>query len=261
MSRKNFFPIFILFLFLSLVILFLSNFVLLKNGLSILDAVLLPMQSLGVQSGEHEVTSALTKLKTENERLKQALRNQTNIENENKALKDQFQTTTISSQELLPATIIGYPSFLPGISLPEFYVIDKGEKDGIKKNQAVVVKNNLVGFIEKSESNRARVKLLTENTLAFTGKTEKTQALGVVKGRGNGEIIFDNVVLSEKLEKDDFVVTKGDTDMHGVGIPPDLIVGKIVSIDKKPSALFQVAKVHSLVDFSKTSLVFVVTRF
>jgi rod shape-determining protein MreC len=69
-----------------------------------------------------------------------------------------------------------------------------------------------------------------------------------------------NVVLSEKLEKDDLVRTKGDVDERGQGFPPDLIVGKIISVNKQPSALFQSAEVKSLVDFSRLSTVFVITQ-
>ena len=61
----------------------------------------------------------------------------------------------------------------------------------------------------------------------------------------------------EKLEKDDFVLTKGDVDSEGHGIPADLVIGKIVSVNKKASNLFQSASVQSLVDFSKLNMVFV----
>lgn len=71
--------------------------------------------------------------------------------------------------------------------------------------------------------------------------------------------MLDNVVLAEGLEKDDLVSTKGDTDENGLGFPPDLVVGKIVSVNKKASNLFQSADIRSLVDFNKLETVFVIT--
>lgn len=70
-------------------------------------------------------------------------------------------------------------------------------------------------------------------------------------------MILDNVLLSETLKVGDVVLTNGDIDQNGKGLPPDLIVGKITSVDKNPSALFQKADVVSFVDFSKLSTLFV----
>jgi cell shape-determining protein MreC len=56
------------------------------------------------------------------------------------------------------------------------------------------------------------------------------------------------------------VLTNGDVGLNGSGFPPDLIVGKITSIEKKPSALFQKAEVESFLDFSKITAVFVIIK-
>jgi rod shape-determining protein MreC len=102
--------------------------------------------------------------------------------------------------------------------------------------------------------------LLTDKELSFTGKTTKNSVTGVVKGVGGGRIFFGNVVLADKLDKNDTVTTKGDITGDGGGYPPDLIVGKITSVSKKDSALFQTAELKSLVDFSKLRIVFVMTN-
>ena len=70
-------------------------------------------------------------------------------------------------------------------------------------------------------------------------------------------MVLDNVVLSDTIENTDLVETKGDVDANGNGYPPHLIVGKILSVNKKTSALFQSALVGSLVDVSKLDVVFV----
>ena len=95
---------------------------------------------------------------------------------------------------------------------------------------------------------------------SLTAKTLGTQAAGVVKGQGGGEIILDNVLLSNSLEKDDLVVTEGNINLDGSGFPADLVVGKIAAVSKNPSDLFQEAKVQSQLDFTKLGKVFVVTQ-
>lgn len=183
------------------------------------------------------------------------------LEQENKALRDQFQTVSPASIKLLPARIVGAPKFLPGISLPEYFVIDKGKSDGVKTGQAVIYKNMIVGKITTVSEHLSKILLVTSPSSSFTVKAvslgkESEEVLGVARGIENGEIIMEKVVLSDTLTIGDLVVTKGDIDEKGIGYPANMVVGKIVSIDKKPSALFQSARVRNLIDFSKLTVVF-----
>lgn len=175
---------------------------------------------------------------------------------EMQALRDQFETTSIPSVRLLPGKVIGFEGFLPGVSRPTQLTLDLGERDGVMIGQAVVVKNNLVGRVEKLVENRSQVTLLTKSGWSFTGKTSKTNAQGIVVVEG-GDILLKNVVLSDVLEKKDLVVTKGDEKINGSGFPPDIVIGEILSVDKKASALFQTARVKSFVDVVGLSTVFV----
>jgi rod shape-determining protein MreC len=137
-------------------------------------------------------------------------------------------------------------------------ILDRGEEDGIKKGQAVVLFDNLVGEIDHVVKDASRVILATSSEVSFTGRLENG-AIGVVKGMGN-TIEIDNILLSEDIRKDSLVYTRGDEDLSGAGIPPDLVVGKIVSIEKNPSALFQKAQIKSEINFSKLAMVFVVVK-
>ncbi len=198
----------------------------------------------------------IKKLKNENIELIGKLVDQKKLQSENEALKDQFEISVPRSQRLLHAKVVGAPTFVPGISFPSVFIIDKGEKDGVKKNQAVILKNVLVGKIEKSTDYLSRVILLSNSSFSFTAKTERG-AVGLIKGEGNGKVTLDNVLLSDDLKKADFVYTKGDLNESNVGIPEDLIIGKIESVEKNPSALFQKAKVQLVVDFTRLFDVFV----
>lgn len=257
-KKKSFFFRVFLFVFVSFLIIFLSRTPFLQSIFSFFTPILLIPQKLLVGGGSTGQGSTIDKLREENRFLSKKIVDQKNLENEVKALRDQFQTTTLTTSELLPAQIIGSPSFIPGVTFPEYYILDKGEADGVKVAQTVVVKNNLVGFIEKTSYHTARVAVVSQKDTSFTAKTSTTGAIGVVRGKGNGDIVFDNVLLSDTLKASDLVVTKGDVSLQGTGIMPNLVVGKIAAIDKKPSALFQVAKIQSLLDFSHLSMVFVV---
>lgn len=196
--------------------------------------------------------------KTTNELLSKIV-DEKKLTDENSALKDQFQKGTIRSLNLLPAKVLGSPTFVPGVTIPQEFVIDKGRKDGIAVDQAVVVGDSIIGKIIKVSDNFSVANLLTNPDVSLTAKTNRN-ALGVVKGVGDEEVILDNVVLSDDLEKGDLVYTKGDINENGNGVPPDLLIGKIVSIDKKSSSLFQQASIQSFIDVSKLSDVFILIR-
>jgi rod shape-determining protein MreC len=261
-NRASFIPFFLVFLVLSFIIFGMSKSGLLKPIEPIFQTVFAPVQSF-----VYESFSAMTKLgfnfekqnlKNENMDLTKKLVDQNRLIADNKALRDQFETQNPKSTNLVSAQIIGAPGFIPGVSVPETFTINKGEADGVKSGNAVVVKNNLIGKIYKTTKFLSSVVLITNSTSSFTARTMETDALGVLKGQGGEAMVFDNVVLSDTLTAGDTVLTKGDVEVLGTGLMPELVVGKITAISKNPSSLFQKAKVESIVDFSKLSNVFVV---
>lgn len=194
------------------------------------------------------------KLEDRNLELLSKLTDLEKIKKENAALSDQFQTSYPQAMQLLKAEIIGAPSFVPGVSVPTIFVINKGFKDSLKVGMAVIIKNNLVGVISKVAANIAEVSVVNNPLISFTAKTQNG-AVGIIKG--GEDLTLDNILLSETIAKEEIVLTKGSIDSNGVGIPPDLIVGKIISVEKKPSELFQKAKIESFVKFANLSTVFI----
>jgi len=261
-KRSSFVHYFLVFFALSLLIFLTSQTGILKPISSFSQSLLSPIQSAtyGIFYNFTSGSSQIKLLEEENSALSKKLIDQTKLVQDNKALRDQFQTQNPASSSLIPADVIGAPGFIPGISVPETLTLDKGENDGLKTGDAVIYKDNLIGKITKMSAFSSSVTLVTNSSSSFTAKTLKTQSLGVVKGQGGGEIILDNVLLSDTLQKQDIVLTKGDVNQDGSGFPPDLVVGKIISISKNPSDLFQKAEIKSLVDFANLNKVFVQTN-
>lgn len=262
-KRSNFFPIFFLFLLISIIILGLSIFGKLAEPQSFIEKgiSLLPKTFFGFFQGLPFVSESkqIKKLKDENLSLANKLVDQEKLKKENVALLSQFQTREPKSYNLLPAKIVGAPGFIPGVTPPSTLILDKGAKDNVGVGDSVVLKNNLIGKIVKTSSYLAKVDLVTHTSSSFTAKT-LNGALGVIRGSGGDRMTLDNVLPSQNLKIDDLILTKGDVNMDGSGIPPDIIVGKIESIEKIPVAIFQKAEVKSLVDFTKLSAVFVVMQ-
>lgn len=263
-KKENFLLIFVIFFTLSVLIFGLSKTGILNPVSQILQKISSPFQNTTynfVNSISLFATnSKLKKLENENILLTSLISDQKKIKGDNSALLDQFQTVTPKSNTLLPANVIGSPSFIPAVTVPESLIIDKGEKDGVAVGKAVVYKNNLVGKITKVNDSHSEVSLVTNSGSSLTVKTLNSQALGVVKGQGNGEMVLDNVLLSDILNVSDLVLTNGDANLNVIGSPPDLVVGKILSVEKKASSLFQKAQIKSFIDLSKITRVFVIVK-
>ncbi len=200
--------------------------------------------------------SRIRQLEEENRNLVKKLIEQDILISDNKALRDQFETTYPKSSSLVPARVVGAPSFIPGVTSPSIFIIDKGTNDGVKVGSAVVVKNILVGKIVSSSLYFSKVILATNPSLSLIVKGQRG-ASGIIKGEGGRQMLLDNVAQEGDIKEGDYIVTKGEQNEDGTGTAPDLVVGKIVSIDKKPSAVFQKGKVESPLDFSALSTVFV----
>lgn len=262
-NRPYLFPVVVLFCIFSVALFFLARQQFFLKAIGYVENQTLRAQRLAfvflhlpfVQPSQ---TNTVEK---ENQDLVQKLVDQRHISDENSALRDQFQTTTTKQRNLLPAHIVGSQAFIPGVTAIESFTLDKGKADNVKAGQAVIFKDSLVGKVVKTSEHISAVLLLTSKSSSFTVKTVSTRsesfALGIVKGQGSGEMVLQNVVLSDPLAVSDIVIAKGDLDVNGVGYPEGLTVGKVTSVDKKPSALFQSAQVKSLIDFGKLSTVFI----
>jgi rod shape-determining protein MreC len=247
---KAVFPIFSILLILSVYILFFF-----QNPLTAgLQTITVPIQqwAFGMTLKPTGMQTPQEQLQQENNQLRIELAQMQEMKKDNQALHDQFKTTTPAPQKLLPAGVIGVQ--------PTYILVDKGSSDGIHLGDVVVVKDNLIGNIAKVTPHISQVLLLTDPSTSFTAQSAKTSANGVVRSIDGGTVIFTNVVLSDKLEQNDIILTKGDRDAQWHGYPPNLVVGKITSIDKQASSLFQAAKVDSLVFVSKLRMVFVMTE-
>lgn len=260
MQRKeNFLPFFLVFFSLSLLIIFVGKSGILNGLISIINKATFPAKTatLNIFGFENET---IKKLSEENAMLRKQVSEKQSITAENKALKDQFAKSGSRSQDLLPARVVGIPGFIPGVSLPQYLIIDKGSKEEVRVGATIVVGNYLVGKVIQATDKFSKVELITHKNSTFAGKVasqDGREVSGIIKGGGTDKLSFENVLLTMPLKKEDNVLTKGEKNARGVGFPPDLIIGKVTSVEKKSADLFQKAEVVSFVDFTNLTIVFI----
>lgn len=198
----------------------------------------------------------LDQLKKENLKLREKFVEYSKIKKDNEALRAQFEEQFIPSQKLLPAKIVGFKGNLNNLNS---FILDQGKNSKVKEGMAVVLGKILVGKIGKVTLYNSEVILPFNKNFSTLGVTLQNNASGIVAGQEDF-IIFDHVVITDNLSQDEEVVTKGEENVDGNGIPPGFIIGKIEKINKVESKPFQDAIIKIPIDFKKLTTVFIVIK-
>lgn len=164
-------------------------------------------------------------------------------------LREQLDFKKGSPLKLLAAEIVGIDASLYFKSI----FIDKGKKDGIKKNMAAISPRGVVGRILKVTNSFSMVILLVDQNFALDTIVQRTRSRGVVEGMGDSYCRMKYVLSSDDIRSGDLVVTSG---LEGV-FPKGTVVGKIMSV-KKTSSPFKDVVIKPVVDFGKLEEVFIV---
>lgn len=205
----------------------------------------------GVKSGGDVSESVLQK---ENTLLIKKIIDYEKVKKDNAAFRSQFETEATRQYKLLPASVIG---FVGRFSAPTVLIIDKGNSDGIKMGMAVILKDELVGKIGKVSPNYSEILLESNSGFSTVGITTEGNVPGIINGQ-NDFILFDHIAADSKITVGEAVLSKGDVNRDGIGIPPGLIIGRISSVSHAASLPFQNAKVESKIVPARLSKVFII---
>ena len=120
-----------------------------------------------------------------------------------------------------------------------------------------VFQNHLVGVVHNVSNNYSEVYLPSHQSFRILGKVVGKEANGVVVGGGN-EISFENVVSSQDVLEGDIVRTFENQKNTEFGIPDDLVIGKLIEVNKDRSVPLKSGKIKSYVVFPNLHKVFIV---
>ena len=140
--------------------------------------------------------------------------------------------------------------------------IDKGSKNGIKKGDAVILPNGLIGKITSVSNFSSTVKLLSSEEIS--GKisvkvdSKKGYQYGLLVGydKKNNVYKIEGITDSSNIKEGDIVTTTGLTDYF----PSGIVIGKVFKIVKDEYDLNSVVEVTPTVDFENISIVTVLNR-
>jgi rod shape-determining protein MreC len=168
----------------------------------------------------------------------------------NERLRQLLEFREKNSPSMIGAEVIGQdPS-----SWFKSVIIDKGERDGVKKGMAVISTAGVIGQVLKTAPHFATVLLLTDYNSAIDSIVQRTRAKAIVEGKGENRCQLKYLRRAEEVAVGDVVVTSG---LSG-NFPKGLRVGEIKKVDKKGHGVFQYAELVPSVDMTQLEEVFVI---
>jgi len=144
---------------------------------------------------------------------------------------------------------------IAGGASPEFrtITIDKGTRDGIAPDMAVIAPAGVVGRIVLPTPRAAKVQLLIDRDAAAGAIIERSRAQGVLVGTGTERLRLDHVPGTAEIKVGDRVVTSG---IEGI-YPKGFVIGQIESFERRAGE-FTAVMIRPAVEFSNLEVVLVV---
>lgn len=195
------------------------------------------------QSLEEEVANLksqviqLDELRQENERLNNLL---------------DFKQMMASSHDMIAAKVIARD---PGNWFGNI-TLNRGARDLIQENMAVMTPDGLVGRVISVSSNTCQVLLITDPRSGVGALIQETRTSGIVEGTtvNSGMTTMIHIPNSVDIEAGQVVITSG----FGSIFPKNLPIGSIIGIYSEPSGLFNSADVQPFADLSRLEEVLII---
>ena len=172
-------------------------------------------------------------------------------------LRDLYQLDQdYSSYEKIAANVIGKDSG----NWFDIFTINKGSKDGIKKDMNVISGGGLVGIITDVGKDYAKVRAIIDDESSVSVSFANTSDTGIVSGdlklMDDGVMNVTEVLKDAKVTEGDMVVTSKISDKF----VPGILVGYVTNIKLDSSELTQSGQIIPVVDFKHIDEVLVITQ-
>ena len=195
-----------------------------------------------------QLQSQVEMLERENEELRE-------VQGEYQLLLDLFNRARQQPEfSRLTASVIGRDTSPSLRSI----IIDKGRDDGIVVGMPVEGARGLVGQVFRTTNNSSQVVLATDNASSIPARLGSSRATGLLRGGGlGGATSIDWIDLKHQIAVGEVVLTSG----LGGKFPQDIVIGRVIEVDRREADLFQRAIVQPAVAFDSLEIVFVITGF
>ena len=140
-------------------------------------------------------------------------------------------------------------------------IIDKGKKDRIKKNMAVITDNGLIGIISKVYNSSSEVRLITtnnKNKITIYIETESGDVVGYIDkyNKDKKELVIKDINKDSNIKVGDKVMTSG---MNKV-FPKGIYIGEVKDVKQDENNLSKIVYLEVKQNLNKIHYVAVVKK-
>jgi rod shape-determining protein MreC len=137
-----------------------------------------------------------------------------------------------------------------------YITINKGKKQGIKKEMAVVTDDGIVGIIKEVSRNYSTVISILNLNVKISAKIKKNGYFGSVSwdGKDHRYVKLNEIPAHVDVQDGDTIVTSGFSSIF----PNDIPVGEISSVNKDASSSFYDIKVKLFNDLNQLSYIYII---
>lgn len=161
------------------------------------------------------------------------------------SFKEKYVASTIAAQ------VIGSS----GSDLAHVLTIDKGSRDGIKVDEAVITPDGIVGKIRDVFPDTAEVLEINDQTSGAGVVLANTRIRAILRGTPSGRAQIGNLTADSRIKPGEPVITSGGDQIYPRGLP----VGTIESIAPDPDHQpYTAIVVHPAVDLNRVEEVLVI---
>ncbi len=253
---KKFAP-YIVILFLAIV--FLVSHPAVYSGIkfSIVEVLALPLRLAKTPLSEFKkivfyrsIFRENLQLRNQIDALKRRLVSQEEALQENERLKRLLSFKNQSAFSLIAAKVIAKePS-----NWESAVIIDKGKKDGVSENMAVITELGLAGRVFEVANNSSKVILINDPNFGVAALLQRSREEGIVSGSINGSCRMKYLYPNSDVKIGDVVITSGLSQEF----PKGILIGSVADTEGDASGLSKNCVISPAVNISRLEEVLLV---
>ncbi|MEO6806946.1 MAG: rod shape-determining protein MreC [Edaphobacter sp.] len=133
-------------------------------------------------------------------------------------------------QHYVSATVAAQVIGTSGNDLSRVLYIDKGSRNGLKPDQAVITPDGIIGKLRDVFPHTSQVLLINDQTSGAGVLLASTRLRAILRGTTTGQIVINNLTPDSRIKVGEQVLTSGGDQVYPRGLP----VGTIESIAPDP---------------------------
>jgi rod shape-determining protein MreC len=161
--------------------------------------------------------------------------------------KENFISKTVAAQ------VIAFS----GTEQSRLITIDKGTRDGLKPDMAVITPDGIVGKVKDVFRLSSQVLLINDHDSGAGVILEHSRLQGIVKGTPLGELQINDIMSDEQVEAGEHVITSGGDRIYPKGFSVGTVIAATPDHDNDP---FLAIKIKPAADLNRLEEVLVITE-